>query len=111
MHYIMGGNSLSDLIVFGKRAGEYGAQFPKQNGAVKVDDAAVGPLDTDDRIADMKHQGEHRLLQHHQVLHARVPGAHPHHRQRDDSAERARGRSLLRPGDATASHGHGLVTA
>jgi hypothetical protein len=40
---------------FGKRAGEYTAQFAKKNGAVKVDDAAVGPLDTDDRIADMKH--------------------------------------------------------
>ena len=29
----LGGNSLSDLIVFGKRAGEYAAQFAKQNGA------------------------------------------------------------------------------
>ncbi len=29
----LGGNSLSDLIVFGKRAGEYAAQFAKENGA------------------------------------------------------------------------------
>ena len=28
----LGGNSLSDLIVFGKRAGEYAAQFAKENG-------------------------------------------------------------------------------
>jgi succinate dehydrogenase / fumarate reductase flavoprotein subunit len=37
----LGGNSLSDLIVFGKRAGEYAAQFAKQNGAVKLDDAQI----------------------------------------------------------------------
>jgi succinate dehydrogenase / fumarate reductase flavoprotein subunit len=37
----LGGNSLSDLIVFGKRAGEYAAQFARQNGAAHVDDGAV----------------------------------------------------------------------
>jgi len=37
----LGGNSLSDLIVFGKRAGEYASQFAKQNGASRVDDGAV----------------------------------------------------------------------
>jgi succinate dehydrogenase / fumarate reductase, flavoprotein subunit len=37
----LGGNSLSDLIVFGKRAGEYAAEFAKKNGAAKVDDGAV----------------------------------------------------------------------
>ena len=31
----LGGNSLSDLIVFGKRAGEYAAEFAKNNGAVR----------------------------------------------------------------------------
>jgi succinate dehydrogenase / fumarate reductase flavoprotein subunit len=34
----LGGNSLSDLIVFGKRAGEYAAEFAKKNGAVKVNE-------------------------------------------------------------------------
>jgi succinate dehydrogenase / fumarate reductase, flavoprotein subunit len=33
----LGGNSLSDLIVFGKRAGEYAAAFAKSNGGVSVD--------------------------------------------------------------------------
>ena len=33
----LGGNSLSDLLVFGKRAGEYAAKFAKENGAVKID--------------------------------------------------------------------------
>jgi succinate dehydrogenase / fumarate reductase flavoprotein subunit len=33
----LGGNSLSDLIVFGKRAGEYAAEFAKQNGHGKID--------------------------------------------------------------------------
>ena len=30
----LGGNSLSDLLVFGKRAGEYAAKFAKERGAV-----------------------------------------------------------------------------
>ena len=33
----LGGNSLSDLLVFGKRAGEYAAAFAKANGATAVD--------------------------------------------------------------------------
>jgi succinate dehydrogenase / fumarate reductase flavoprotein subunit len=33
----LGGNSLSDLIVFGMRAGKYAAGFAKKNGAVTVD--------------------------------------------------------------------------
>jgi succinate dehydrogenase / fumarate reductase flavoprotein subunit len=37
----LGGNSLSDLIVFGQRAGQYAAEFAKKNSAVKVDDSAA----------------------------------------------------------------------
>ena len=37
----LGGNSLSDLIVFGKRAGEYAAQFARSNAAPKVDGGAI----------------------------------------------------------------------
>jgi succinate dehydrogenase / fumarate reductase flavoprotein subunit len=37
----LGGNSLSDLLVFGKRAGEHAAQFAKQNARVGLDQAAV----------------------------------------------------------------------
>ena len=33
----LGGNSLSDLLVFGKRAGEYGALFARENPRVPVD--------------------------------------------------------------------------
>src|SRR4051812_33588744 len=32
----LGGNSLSDLVVFGKRAGEYAAKYAKEKGAGKV---------------------------------------------------------------------------
>lgn len=32
----LGGNSLSDLVVFGKRAGEYAAKYAKSNGATKL---------------------------------------------------------------------------
>jgi succinate dehydrogenase / fumarate reductase flavoprotein subunit len=37
----LGGNSLSDLLVFGKRAGEYAAAFAKQNTRASLDRAAA----------------------------------------------------------------------
>ncbi len=37
----LGGNSLSDLIVFGKRAGEYAAQFAKENGHGTIDNSQL----------------------------------------------------------------------
>src|ERR1700724_2149281 len=37
----LGGNSLSDLVVFGKRAGQYAAEFAKHNGAATVDQTQV----------------------------------------------------------------------
>ena len=37
----LGGNSLSDLLVFGKRAGEYAAQFAKKQPASSIDDRQV----------------------------------------------------------------------
>ncbi len=38
----LGGNSLSDLLVFGKRAGEYAANFAKEHAPGLVDEEAVG---------------------------------------------------------------------
>ena len=37
----LGGNSLSDLLVFGKRAGQFAAEFARHNAAVAVDAAQV----------------------------------------------------------------------
>jgi succinate dehydrogenase / fumarate reductase flavoprotein subunit len=37
----LGGNSLSDLVVFGKRAGEYAAKFAKENGHGTVDEKQI----------------------------------------------------------------------
>ena len=37
----LGGNSLSDLVVFGKRAGEYAAALAKKGAAPKLDDRQV----------------------------------------------------------------------
>ena len=37
----LGGNSLSDLIVFGKRAGEYAAIFAKENGHGTIDPSQI----------------------------------------------------------------------
>jgi succinate dehydrogenase / fumarate reductase flavoprotein subunit len=37
----LGGNSLSDLIVFGQRAGGYAAEFALKEGVTRIDDAQV----------------------------------------------------------------------
>jgi succinate dehydrogenase / fumarate reductase flavoprotein subunit len=37
----LGGNSLSDLVVFGKRAGEFAAKFAKEHGAAQLNNAQV----------------------------------------------------------------------
>jgi len=37
----LGGNSLSDLLVFGRRAGRYAAQFAKENGECRMDEDQV----------------------------------------------------------------------
>lgn len=37
----LGGNSLSDLLVLGKRSGEYAAEFARENGEGMVDDTEI----------------------------------------------------------------------
>src|SRR5205807_4257086 len=37
----LGGNSLSDLLVFGQRAGAHAARFAKENPAVQIEEAQV----------------------------------------------------------------------
>jgi succinate dehydrogenase / fumarate reductase flavoprotein subunit len=37
----LGGNSLSDLLVFGKRAGEHAAAFAQTNGATQIDESQL----------------------------------------------------------------------
>jgi len=37
----LGGNSLSDLLVFGKRAGEYAAKFAKENNTGTIDEKQI----------------------------------------------------------------------
>jgi succinate dehydrogenase / fumarate reductase flavoprotein subunit len=37
----LGGNSLSDLLVFGKRAGEYAAEFARTHGDVTLDEGEI----------------------------------------------------------------------
>ncbi|HEX4793077.1 MAG TPA: fumarate reductase/succinate dehydrogenase flavoprotein subunit [Humisphaera sp.] len=40
----LGGNSLSDLLVFGKRAGEFAAKYAKENGAGRINNDQVDHL-------------------------------------------------------------------
>lgn len=62
----LGGNSLSDLLVFGKRAGEYAARFAKENGAARVDEGQVEAtaqraLEPFDRSGENPYQVQHDL--------------------------------------------------
>jgi succinate dehydrogenase / fumarate reductase flavoprotein subunit len=42
----LGGNSLSDIVVFGKRAGEYAAQYAQTHAAGRVSDAQAAAIET-----------------------------------------------------------------
>jgi succinate dehydrogenase / fumarate reductase flavoprotein subunit len=62
----LGGNSLSDLIVFGKRAGEYAAKFAKENSAVRinhdeVDEAARKALEPFGHTGENPYQIQYEL--------------------------------------------------
>ena len=52
----LGGNSLSDLIVFGKRAGEYAAKRAKDLAQPTIDDVQVGRA-IDDMMAPLLREG------------------------------------------------------
>jgi len=43
----LGGNSLSDLLVFGKRAGEYSSLFAKENGFGKINEEEIKKIVND----------------------------------------------------------------
>src|SRR5260370_2329669 len=40
----LGGNSLSDLLVFGQRAGEFAAKFAKEHGATDIDSEQINDV-------------------------------------------------------------------
>jgi len=43
----LGGNSLSDLVVFGKRAGRFAAEFANVNGSVTIDETRLQAMATE----------------------------------------------------------------
>jgi succinate dehydrogenase / fumarate reductase flavoprotein subunit len=62
----LGGNSLSDLLVFGKRAGEFAAKFAKENELGSVDNAqadaaARAALEPFDRAANAQGEGAYQV--------------------------------------------------
>ncbi len=62
----LGGNSLSDLLVFGQRAGHYSAKFAQEHGAGKingdeVDEAARHTLEPFARTGENPYQIQHEL--------------------------------------------------
>ncbi len=69
----LGGNSLSDLLVFGKRAGEHAAKFAREQGAASIDaaeaDRAVrAALQPFDRGAAVDGRGPYQVQQELQTL-------------------------------------------
>jgi len=65
----LGGNSLSDLIVFGQRAGEYAATFAKENTAKKPPEdqiqsaarSALAPIERQDRGGENPYEIQYAL--------------------------------------------------
>jgi succinate dehydrogenase / fumarate reductase flavoprotein subunit len=65
----LGGNSLSDLLVFGKRGGEHAAEFAKKHGSGRVDEAvvdqaakeALAPFDRQSSGPEGPYQIQHEL--------------------------------------------------
>jgi succinate dehydrogenase / fumarate reductase, flavoprotein subunit len=69
----LGGNSLSDLLVFGKRAGEFAAAFARENGpgaidATQVDETARAALAPFERVAGHDEQGPYQVQQDLQTM-------------------------------------------
>jgi succinate dehydrogenase / fumarate reductase flavoprotein subunit len=70
----LGGNSLSDLLVFGKRAGEYAAQFAREHGRPGVDETAVRTAEQEalapyeSRRTENPYSIQHELQEHMQRL-------------------------------------------
>jgi len=71
----LGGNSLSDLLVFGKRAGHYAAGFAKEHGTARIDPqqadraaaAALAPFERGDK-GEGPYQIQHQLQESMQNL-------------------------------------------
>jgi succinate dehydrogenase / fumarate reductase flavoprotein subunit len=69
----LGGNSLSDLLVFGKRAGEFAARFAGEHGPAAIDGAQVqeaerGALAPFERVAPTNGSGAYQVQQELQVM-------------------------------------------
>jgi succinate dehydrogenase / fumarate reductase, flavoprotein subunit len=69
----LGGNSLSDLLVFGKRAGEFAARFAGEHGpaaidGVQVQEAERGALAPFERVAHTNGSGAYQVQQELQVM-------------------------------------------
>ena len=58
----LGGNSLSDLLVFGKRAGEFAAKFAKENSLGKIDNDKID-ITTREALAPFERTGNENPYQ------------------------------------------------
>jgi len=65
----LGGNSLSDLLVFGKRAGEFAAKFAKENSLGEIDQRQIEgvarqALEPFERSANPQSEGPYQVQKH-----------------------------------------------
>ena len=65
----LGGNSLSDLLVFGKRAGEFAAKFAKDNSIASIDPQQIESvvreaLEPFERSASAQSEGPYQVQKH-----------------------------------------------
>ncbi len=65
----LGGNSLSDLLVFGKRAGEFAAKYANEHGGGKTNEAEVKAA-LRDLLAPIERQGSPDAENPYQIQHA-----------------------------------------
>ncbi len=91
----LGGNSLSDLLVFGKRAGEYAARFAKDNPAVAPDAGEVNERITEALAPLERKNGEspYRIQQDLQTMMQDLVGIV---RQEDEMVRAAEGLAKLK---------------
>jgi succinate dehydrogenase / fumarate reductase flavoprotein subunit len=98
----LGGNSLSDLLVFGKRAGEFAAKFARDHGTAQID---AGQVEAAARwaLAPFERQGTEGPFQIQQDLQAMMQDQVGIVRQHDEMERALEGLAALRERESRVS--------
>ena len=98
----LGGNSLSDLLVFGRRAGLAAAEHAKKTAAPTLDDAQIDDAERQVLAPFNRTEGENPYTIHHDLAGGDAePGRNfPHRRRSAPGARRTREAKRTRPKDS-----------